>query len=173
MPMKFTCLNFLSLSCHAHLSVSVFIKFCLHRQKEGSALLLAFHTLCWRLFMGKDRHNPVLGAVIIREAFWYGWRTFCNRIRICFNPDCQISRHNQNGWVLARYWCCVSLPCALTLAFSKFNHQNIVQCIGVSLQTLPRFILLELMAGGDMKSFLRQNRPRMVRELPWEACGWF
>ncbi|OXB82280.1 UNVERIFIED_CONTAM: hypothetical protein H355_007977 [Colinus virginianus] len=43
---------------------------------------------------------------------------------------------------------------------SKFNHQNIVQCIGVSLQTLPRFILLELMAGGDMKSFLRQNRPR-------------
>uniref|UniRef100_A0A8C5X8D9 Tyrosine-protein kinase receptor n=1 Tax=Malurus cyaneus samueli TaxID=2593467 RepID=A0A8C5X8D9_9PASS len=47
------------------------------------------------------------------------------------------------------------------LIISKFNHQNIVQCIGVSLQTLPRFILLELMAGGDMKSFLRQNRPRM------------
>uniref|UniRef100_A0A669PIQ7 Tyrosine-protein kinase receptor n=1 Tax=Phasianus colchicus TaxID=9054 RepID=A0A669PIQ7_PHACC len=46
------------------------------------------------------------------------------------------------------------------LIISKFNHQNIVQCIGVSLQTLPRFILLELMAGGDMKSFLRQNRPR-------------
>jgi len=52
---------------------------------------------------------------------------------------------------------------AVILAFSKFNHQNIVQCIGVSLQTLPRFILLELMAGGDMKSFLRQNRPRVVR----------
>ncbi|XP_064514145.1 leukocyte tyrosine kinase receptor [Pseudopipra pipra] len=49
------------------------------------------------------------------------------------------------------------------LIISKFNHQNIVQCIGVSLQTLPRFILLELMAGGDMKSFLRQNRPRMNR----------
>uniref|UniRef100_A0A8C6YT70 Tyrosine-protein kinase receptor n=1 Tax=Nothoprocta perdicaria TaxID=30464 RepID=A0A8C6YT70_NOTPE len=47
------------------------------------------------------------------------------------------------------------------LIISKFNHQNIVQCIGVSLQTLPRFILLELMAGGDMKSFLRQNRPRL------------
>uniref|UniRef100_A0A8B9QSS9 Tyrosine-protein kinase receptor n=1 Tax=Anas platyrhynchos TaxID=8839 RepID=A0A8B9QSS9_ANAPL len=47
------------------------------------------------------------------------------------------------------------------LIISKFNHQNIVQCIGVSLQTLPRFILLELMAGGDMKSFLRQNRPRV------------
>ncbi|TSN67142.1 ALK tyrosine kinase receptor [Bagarius yarrelli] len=46
------------------------------------------------------------------------------------------------------------------IIMSKFNHQNIVRCIGVSLQILPRFILLELMTGGDMKSFLRQNRPR-------------
>ncbi|XP_015194744.2 tyrosine-protein kinase receptor [Lepisosteus oculatus] len=46
------------------------------------------------------------------------------------------------------------------LIMSKFNHQNIVRCIGVSLQTLPRFILLELMTGGDMKTFLRQNRPK-------------
>ncbi|KAM8920853.1 leukocyte tyrosine kinase receptor [Pelodytes ibericus] len=45
------------------------------------------------------------------------------------------------------------------LIISKFSHQNIVRCIGVSLQTLPRFILLELMSGGDMKSFLRENRP--------------
>ncbi|OPJ72543.1 hypothetical protein AV530_019797 [Patagioenas fasciata monilis] len=47
---------------------------------------------------------------------------------------------------------------------SKFNHQNIVRCIGVSLQALPRFILLELMAGGDLKSFLRETRPRPVRK---------
>nr|4ANL_A Chain A, ALK TYROSINE KINASE RECEPTOR [Homo sapiens]4ANQ_A Chain A, ALK TYROSINE KINASE RECEPTOR [Homo sapiens] len=46
------------------------------------------------------------------------------------------------------------------LIISKFNHQNIVRCIGVSLQSLPRFILLELMAGGDLKSFLRETRPR-------------
>uniref|UniRef100_A0A667ZAF2 Tyrosine-protein kinase receptor n=1 Tax=Myripristis murdjan TaxID=586833 RepID=A0A667ZAF2_9TELE len=46
------------------------------------------------------------------------------------------------------------------LIMSKFSHQNIVRCIGVSLNILPRFILLELMTGGDMKSFLRQNRPR-------------
>ncbi|XP_077120360.1 leukocyte tyrosine kinase receptor [Ranitomeya variabilis] len=45
------------------------------------------------------------------------------------------------------------------LIISKFSHQNIVRCIGVSLQTLPRFILLELMSGGDMKTFLRQHRP--------------
>uniref|UniRef100_A0A674P7K2 Tyrosine-protein kinase receptor n=1 Tax=Takifugu rubripes TaxID=31033 RepID=A0A674P7K2_TAKRU len=46
------------------------------------------------------------------------------------------------------------------LIMSKFGHENIVRCIGVSLNILPRFILLELMTGGDMKSFLRQNRPR-------------
>uniref|UniRef100_A0A671YU96 Tyrosine-protein kinase receptor n=1 Tax=Sparus aurata TaxID=8175 RepID=A0A671YU96_SPAAU len=46
------------------------------------------------------------------------------------------------------------------LIMSKFSHENIVRCIGVSLNILPRFILLELMTGGDMKSFLRQNRPR-------------
>lgn len=45
---------------------------------------------------------------------------------------------------------------------SKFNHQNIVRCIGVSLQAMPRFILLELMAGGDLKTFLRETRPRLV-----------
>jgi hypothetical protein len=39
-----------------------------------------------------------------------------------------------------------------------------VRCIGVSLQALPRFILLELMAGGDLKSFLRETRPRPVSE---------
>uniref|UniRef100_A0AAY5ECR1 receptor protein-tyrosine kinase n=1 Tax=Electrophorus electricus TaxID=8005 RepID=A0AAY5ECR1_ELEEL len=45
------------------------------------------------------------------------------------------------------------------LIISKFSHQNIVRCIGVSLQALPRFILLELMAGGDLKTFLRETRP--------------
>ncbi|KAF3701491.1 ALK tyrosine kinase receptor [Channa argus] len=46
------------------------------------------------------------------------------------------------------------------LIISKFSHQNIVRCIGVSLQAMPRFILLELMTGGDLKSFLRETRPR-------------
>lgn len=46
---------------------------------------------------------------------------------------------------------------------SKFSHQNIVRCVGVSLQAMPRFILLELMAGGDLKTFLRETRPRLVR----------
>ncbi|KYO43476.1 leukocyte tyrosine kinase receptor isoform A [Alligator mississippiensis] len=54
------------------------------------------------------------------------------------------------------------------LIISKFNHQNIVRCIGVSLQALPRFILLELMAGGDLKSFLRETRPRPTQ--PSSLC---
>uniref|UniRef100_A0A7N9AMS6 Tyrosine-protein kinase receptor n=1 Tax=Mastacembelus armatus TaxID=205130 RepID=A0A7N9AMS6_9TELE len=65
------------------------------------------------------------------------------------------------------------------LIMSKFSHENIVRCIGVSLNILPRFILLELMTGGDMKSFLRQNRPRTSFLTMWEllrmardiACG--
>lgn len=60
-------------------------------------------------------------------------------------------------------------PTPHLLLCSKFNHQNIVRCIGVSLQALPRFILLELMAGGDLKSFLRETRPRPV-SLP-SACA--
>uniref|UniRef100_A0AAQ6IGE1 receptor protein-tyrosine kinase n=1 Tax=Anabas testudineus TaxID=64144 RepID=A0AAQ6IGE1_ANATE len=44
------------------------------------------------------------------------------------------------------------------LIMSKFSHENIVHCIGVSLNILPRFILLELMTGGDMKTFLRFNK---------------
>ncbi|KAG7511008.1 ALK tyrosine kinase receptor [Solea senegalensis] len=47
------------------------------------------------------------------------------------------------------------------LIISKFSHQNIVCCVGVSLQAMPRFILLELMAGGDLKTFLRETRPRL------------
>uniref|UniRef100_A0A3P8UL87 receptor protein-tyrosine kinase n=1 Tax=Cynoglossus semilaevis TaxID=244447 RepID=A0A3P8UL87_CYNSE len=49
------------------------------------------------------------------------------------------------------------------LIMSKFSHENIVRCVGVSLNILPRFILLELMTGGDMKSFLRHNRPRAAQ----------
>ncbi|KAL1785805.1 leukocyte tyrosine kinase receptor isoform X2 [Sigmodon hispidus] len=45
------------------------------------------------------------------------------------------------------------------LIISKFSHENIVRCVGLSFQAAPRLILLELMSGGDMKSFLRHSRP--------------
>uniref|UniRef100_A0A8D2AHF4 Tyrosine-protein kinase receptor n=1 Tax=Sciurus vulgaris TaxID=55149 RepID=A0A8D2AHF4_SCIVU len=49
---------------------------------------------------------------------------------------------------------------------SKFSHQNIVRCVGLSLRAVPRLILLELMSGGDMKSFLRESRPHLGQPSP-------
>ncbi|XP_036779690.1 leukocyte tyrosine kinase receptor isoform X5 [Manis pentadactyla] len=52
------------------------------------------------------------------------------------------------------------------LIISKFSHQNIVRCVGLSLQAAPRLILLELMSGGDMKSFLRHSRLHLAQPSP-------
>ncbi|KAF5298515.1 hypothetical protein FQR65_LT00057 [Abscondita terminalis] len=46
------------------------------------------------------------------------------------------------------------------LIMSKFNHPNIVHFIGVCFDKHPRFIVLELLAGGDLKNFLRESRPK-------------
>lgn len=51
------------------------------------------------------------------------------------------------------------------LIMSKFNHPNIVHFIGVCFDKHPRFIILELLAGGDLKSFLRESRPKPVRNI--------
>jgi len=48
------------------------------------------------------------------------------------------------------------------LIMSKFTHTNIVKFIGVSFEKHPRYIILELLAGGDLKNFLREERPRSV-----------
>lgn len=52
------------------------------------------------------------------------------------------------------------------LIISKFSHQNIVRCVGLSFRSAPRLILLELMSGGDMKSFLRHSRPHPGQLAP-------
>ncbi|CAB3381252.1 Hypothetical predicted protein [Cloeon dipterum] len=49
------------------------------------------------------------------------------------------------------------------LIMSKFNHPNIVHFIGVCFDNHPRFIVLELLAGGDLKNFLRESRPKPER----------
>lgn len=49
------------------------------------------------------------------------------------------------------------------LIMSKFNHTNIVQFIGVCFDKHPRYIILELLAGGDLKTFLRESRPKPDR----------
>nr|XP_020029809.1 leukocyte tyrosine kinase receptor isoform X1 [Castor canadensis] len=52
------------------------------------------------------------------------------------------------------------------LIISKFSHRNIVRCVGLSFRAAPRLILLELMSGGDMKSFLRHSRPHLGQLSP-------
>lgn len=53
------------------------------------------------------------------------------------------------------------------LIMSKFNHPNIVHFIGVCFDKHPRFIVLELLAGGDLKTFLRESRPKPVSHPIW------
>ncbi|XP_055946629.1 leukocyte tyrosine kinase receptor-like isoform X2 [Argiope bruennichi] len=49
---------------------------------------------------------------------------------------------------------------------SKFNHPNIVSFIGVCFDKMPRFIVLELLPGGDLKMFLRECRPKPNKPSP-------
>ncbi|XP_038071785.1 ALK tyrosine kinase receptor-like [Patiria miniata] len=46
------------------------------------------------------------------------------------------------------------------LIMGNFDHANIVSLKGVCFTQAPRFILLEFMAGGELKQFLRDSRPR-------------
>ena len=48
------------------------------------------------------------------------------------------------------------------LIMGNFDHPNIVSLKGVCFTQAPRFILLEFMAGGELKQFLRDSRPRQV-----------
>lgn len=50
------------------------------------------------------------------------------------------------------------------LIMSKFKHRNIVRFIGVCFEKMPRFIVLELLSGGDLKTFLRENRSSATRQ---------
>ena len=45
---------------------------------------------------------------------------------------------------------------------SNFKHEHILQMLGVCLNNDPQFIILELMEGGDLLSFLRSSRPTAV-----------
>ena len=58
------------------------------------------------------------------------------------------------------------------LIMSKFNHPNIVHFIGVCFEKHPRFIILELLAGGDLKSFLRETRPKLVSICSFQSVNF-
>lgn len=49
------------------------------------------------------------------------------------------------------------------ILMSHFKHKHIIRLLGVCLDADPNFILLELMEGGDLLSFLRNNRPSPSR----------
>ncbi|MCP9264785.1 Tyrosine-protein kinase receptor [Dirofilaria immitis] len=50
------------------------------------------------------------------------------------------------------------------LIMSKFRHENICELMGVCFDVTPRLIILELLAGGDLKSFLRECRPKNTKD---------
>lgn len=52
--------------------------------------------------------------------------------------------------------------CVLFSPFSKFNHPNILKQLGVCLLSEPQYIILELMEGGDLLSYLRKARGTTV-----------
>ena len=41
-------------------------------------------------------------------------------------------------------------------------HKNVVKCLGVCFQDVPKYIVLELLQGGDLRTFLRESRPTQV-----------
>ncbi|XP_033620894.1 leukocyte tyrosine kinase receptor isoform X2 [Fukomys damarensis] len=49
---------------------------------------------------------------------------------------------------------------------SKLCHQNVVRCVGLSFRAAPHLILLELMSGGDMRTFLMDCRPHLGKPSP-------
>ncbi|XP_062588332.1 uncharacterized protein LOC134250009 [Saccostrea cucullata] len=53
---------------------------------------------------------------------------------------------------------------AITL--SKFNHPNIVRFLGISTDDHDRsmYLLLELMEGGELRTFIRESRPKQPHE---------
>ncbi|XP_050426861.1 tyrosine-protein kinase receptor-like [Adelges cooleyi] len=48
---------------------------------------------------------------------------------------------------------------AEAVIMSQFKHPNIVKFIGITFEKNYRFIVTEFLAGGDLKEFLRKNRP--------------
>lgn len=45
---------------------------------------------------------------------------------------------------------------------SNFKHKHILQLLGICIDNNPHFIIMELMEGGDLLSYLRSNRSTSV-----------
>lgn len=51
------------------------------------------------------------------------------------------------------------------LLFSKFDHPHILKLLGVCLLNEPQYLILELMEGGDLLSYLRGARKKKVKTM--------
>lgn len=51
----------------------------------------------------------------------------------------------------------------MSLSHSKFDHKNIVRCLGITSDPRGELLLiLELMEGGDLRKYLRSHRQKEV-----------
>ena len=56
-------------------------------------------------------------------------------------------------------------------AMANFEHENIVELIGICLDNDPNFLILELMEGGDLLTYLRNCRPSSARQCSALSLG--
>ena len=54
---------------------------------------------------------------------------------------------------------------------ANFEHENIVELIGICLDNDPNFLILELMEGGDLLTYLRICRPTSARQCSRLSLG--
>ncbi|XP_014636521.1 PREDICTED: leukocyte tyrosine kinase receptor isoform X3 [Ceratotherium simum simum] len=111
-------------------------------------LTLSFLMVCGILILGGAWPGPVLASA---PRAYRGFPSQCHSDQTL--PEL-CSRQDELDFLME------------ALIISKFSHQNIVRCVGLSLRAAPRLILLELMSGGDMKSFLRHSRPHLGQPSP-------
>ncbi|XP_058397271.1 leukocyte tyrosine kinase receptor isoform X3 [Diceros bicornis minor] len=111
-------------------------------------LTLSFLMVCGILILGGAWPGPVLASA---PRAYRGFPSQCHSDQTL--PEL-CSRQDELDFLME------------ALIISKFSHQNIVRCVGLSLRAAPRLILLELMSGGDIKSFLRHSRPHLGQPSP-------
>ena len=56
-------------------------------------------------------------------------------------------------------------------SMANFDHANIVELIGICLDNDPNFLILELMEGGDLLTYLRNCRPATARQCSLLSLG--
>lgn len=77
-------------------------------------------------------------------------------------PNAELEREKKQR-IKGAEICCIRDFLTEAIIMSQFKHPNIVKFIGITFEKNYRFIVTELLSGGDLKEFLRKNRPSVVR----------